>query len=145
MPVFTIFTQGRLGTRSGAIAGRRQGGSIGGRWEFPGGKTEEGETPQAALAREIREEFGAGISVGALLASADFSNNGMDYRVMAFEAVLTTPLRVLAEHEEIRWLSFGEIAALDLADSDRLLYETLRKEGFPAQPSGAAVFPRREG
>lgn len=127
------------------MARRRQGGSIGGRWEFPGGKTEEGESPQAALAREIQEEFGAEISAGALLASADFSNNGADYRVMAFEAVLKTPLRVL-EHEEVRWLPFEEIAALELAGSDRLLYETLRKEGFPANTAadGAAVFPRRE-
>jgi 8-oxo-dGTP diphosphatase len=107
------------------LAKRLPGGSMGGRWEFPGGKAEAGESPEETLKREIREEFGAEILVGAFLASTQFFHNTKEYTMMAFEAVLQTPIRELRAHEEIRWLAFEDIGCLDLADSDRRIYESL--------------------
>ncbi|MDR1626969.1 MAG: (deoxy)nucleoside triphosphate pyrophosphohydrolase [Spirochaetia bacterium] len=109
------------------LAKRRPGGSIGGCWEFPGGKVEAGESPEEALRREIREELGAEISVGALFVSFAFSNNGKDFLLKAFEARLETPIRKPGVHEEIRWLTLDEAEALDMADSDRKIHAELKK------------------
>ncbi len=108
------------------VAKRLPGGSMGGRWEFPGGKAEAGESPEAALEREFLEEFAVPITVGEHLVSAEFRNNGKDYRLLAFSAELGEGLLDLKEHEEIRWLRLEEIESLDLADSDREIYRQLR-------------------
>jgi 8-oxo-dGTP diphosphatase len=111
------------------VAKRLPGGSMGSRWEFPGGKTEAGESPREALAREIREELGAEISVGGNLAAVEFFNEGRRYCLLAFEAALKTPIRKLGAHEEIRWLRWEEIANLELSDSDREVFEKLSGTG----------------
>ena len=100
---------------------------MGGRWEFPGGKAEPGESPEEALKREIFEEFSVSVRVGGFLVSTTFHHGGAEYRLYAFEAFLDSFELVLAEHEEVRWLSFGDISAFDLADSDRRVYELLRQ------------------
>jgi 8-oxo-dGTP diphosphatase len=109
------------------LAKRLPGGNMGGRWEFPGGKAEAGESPGEALRREIREEFGAEISVGAALGSVSFSNNGVDFSLIVFDARLETPIGELRVHEEIRWLTLDEAGALNLTDSDRMVYEKLKR------------------
>jgi 8-oxo-dGTP diphosphatase len=111
------------------VAKRLPGGSMGGRWEFPGGKAEAGESPEDALAREMREEFGAEVSVGAHILTTRFSNAGKDYCLMVFDAAFKTPPGNLNAHEEIRWLPLEKIGELDLADSDRKIYEKLRTGG----------------
>ncbi|MCL1818086.1 MAG: NUDIX domain-containing protein [Spirochaetaceae bacterium] len=98
---------------------------MGGRWEFPGGKAEEGESAEEALVREIQEEFGARISVGTPLCQTWFSNGNREYILTVFEAVLETPILILKEHEEIRWLRWKEIGSMELSDSDREIYERL--------------------
>ena len=108
------------------LAKRLPGGSMGGRWEFPGGKAEEGESPEAALEREFREEFEIPLKVGKHLVSTTFRNREKEFTLLAFAGVVEAEISVLAEHEEVRWLPLTEIAELDLADSDRKIYELLR-------------------
>ena len=98
---------------------------MGGRWEFPGGKVESGESPEEALGREMLEEFGARASAGIRLCETRFSNKDKEYILIVFEAVLETPILDLKEHEEVRWLPWEDIGGLELADSDRGVYETL--------------------
>jgi 8-oxo-dGTP diphosphatase len=101
------------------IALRNPGSSIGESWEFPGGKAEEGEAPDAALVREFREELGVPVSTGALLYEGNFSNKGDEYRLMAFEVELESTMFRLKEHQELRWAVIDELEELPMASSDR--------------------------
>jgi 8-oxo-dGTP diphosphatase len=114
------------------IARRVGGGDLGGKWEFPGGKVEEGESDEAALVREFREEFDLAVTVGPPLGSADFEHRGITRRLRArlvvFEGVpaLRPVLRpVLREHTEWKWAALEEIEGLDFAGSDRKLLPAL--------------------
>lgn len=110
---------------------RKPGTSIGVRWEFPGGKMEEGETPQEALAREYREELSLDIAVGEFLLEGRFSNNGKEYLLKAYRIELLSPeedIR-LSEHSEYRWADPEELAILDFPPSDEMIRDFLLKEG----------------
>jgi 8-oxo-dGTP diphosphatase len=107
------------------IARRRPGKHMGGKWEFPGGKIEPGESPEESLARELREELDVRARVGELLCCAFYEGDGvslelMVYRVMDFEG---TP--ALQEHDEMRWVAPKDLHSYDLADSDRRVVESL--------------------
>ena len=107
------------------IARRLPGGSMGEKWEFPGGKVEPGETDKAALAREFSEEFSVGVQVGTPVASARFEHCGRPIELGAFQVFLDSEDFVLTEHTEWRWAEFEEISTLDFADSDRKLLPQL--------------------
>jgi 8-oxo-dGTP diphosphatase len=108
------------------IARRKPGGDLGGKWEFPGGKTEQGETDVAALIREFQEEFGIHIQTGPFLGSASFEHHNRTYLLRAYLISFTEKEFSLAEHSEWRWAEFGEIERLDFAGSDRLLFPALQ-------------------
>jgi 8-oxo-dGTP diphosphatase len=107
------------------IARRKAGGDLGGKWEFPGGKAEEGESDQAALLREYREEFGLSITAGPLLASASFEHKGSTFCLNAYRVFFSEAEIRLIEHSEQRWASLAEIETLDFAGSDRKLLAEL--------------------
>ncbi|MDR3304185.1 MAG: (deoxy)nucleoside triphosphate pyrophosphohydrolase [Treponema sp.] len=107
------------------IAKRVQGGAMGGKWEFPGGKVEEGESDEQALAREYAEEFGVEIAVGQLVGCAAFEHKGPRH-LAAYRVALRAGAVKLVEHTEVRWVTLAEIEALDFADSDRALLPSLR-------------------
>ena len=88
------------------------------KFEFPGGKVEAGETPEAALVREIREELAYEIEVGALLMTVehvypDFKITLHGYSCTAADRALT-----LTEHVAAVWLPAEELASLDWAAAD---------------------------
>ena len=97
-------------------AKRNQDKSQGGKWEFPGGKPEEGETLEGALMREIREELGIDIRVLRLF---DQSITG-DIELVAFscELVAVKP-SASTDHSELRWLKEEELSGLDWAEADK--------------------------
>jgi 8-oxo-dGTP diphosphatase len=104
------------------IAKRGPAMSLGGKWEFPGGKVEAGEHPQYALVREIKEELGIDIEVGELLGrgSADLGQIVVDLDVYAAswrrDQKSSTPTP--HEHAELRWVTGEDLAALDWAEAD---------------------------
>ncbi len=95
-----------------------------GRWEFPGGKVEDGETPDAALVREIAEELGVTIEVRRWLTGAVPIGTVYELRVAIAEIVGGEPEPV--EHDEVRWLTADELDEVDWLDPDRPFLPELR-------------------
>lgn len=100
-----------------------------GRWEFPGGKLEPGESPAEAIQREIREELNAEIQLGKLLAIAEEDTPNFHLTLFCYLALLQpgSPLE-LKEAAEGRWLTRDELFSVDWLPADRKLAEILYAE-----------------
>jgi len=102
------------------VAKRPPGGDLGGRWEFPGGKLEQGESDADAVAREFMEEFGVRAEADRLLGEGSFVHRGTRRSLAAWLADLDPGAEPLPlEHREARWATANELGDLDLADSDK--------------------------
>ncbi len=106
---------------------RLPGGSVGGLWEFPGGKVDSGETPREALAREWMEETGLKVSVGEELARGGFIHKGTQRELIAFRVLLDDDEvhPALIEHDDWRWATTDEISQLPLVESDLCVLDAL--------------------
>lgn len=90
---------------------------LAGRWEFPGGKVEPGETPDAALVREVGEELGCVIEVTGWLAGSAPIGTTYELRVALARLVDGDPHP--HEHDAVRWLGPGELGEVDWLEPDR--------------------------
>ena len=113
------------------VAKRIQKGDMGGRWEFPGGKIEDGEDFEAAIHREINEEFGCGVQVFEQLAYGTFIHASKECSVTAFRVSfendgVKTPF-VLTEHTETKWVNPCDIENLNFVDSDLNLFPQIKE------------------
>ena len=87
-------------------------------WEFPGGKVEPGETPEAALMREICEELAVEISVGELLTTVEYDYPNFHLTMHCYLCRLIGGELWLLEHEAARWLGKGELYSVEWLPAD---------------------------
>ena len=107
------------------FATQRGYGDFKGGWEFPGGKIEEGETPQEALIREISEELDTEIVVGELIETIEYDYPTFHLSMDCFWAEIVSGDLVLKEHEAAKWLTKDELGTVEWLPADITLVEKI--------------------
>lgn len=98
---------------------RRGSGKNRGKWEFPGGKCEPGESCAEAAVREIREELAAGIEPGPEIAAVPVCSEDVELTVHFLLCRLADGEPVLLEHDAGMWVYPRKMTALDFMEADR--------------------------
>jgi 8-oxo-dGTP diphosphatase len=103
----------------------------GGKWEFPGGKLEDGEHPADALARELREELGIEATIGAELQRYAFHyDERPPVELIFFEVRQFTGVPVNYEFEQILWEECTNLSAYDFLEGDRGILDWLTANNY---------------
>jgi 8-oxo-dGTP diphosphatase len=97
-------------------------------WEFPGGKMEQGETPEEALKREICEELSAEINVDELFGTVDYDYPKFHLTMHCYLCTLQTNAMHLNEHESARWLAKDELDSVKWLPTDKSIIDKLKNQ-----------------
>lgn len=112
------------------LATERGYGDYEGWWEFPGGKVEEGESPEQALAREIHEELNTTIEVGDYLCTAEYDYPAFHLSMRCYISKLVDESFELLEHHAARWLRASELDDVHWLPADLQVVEAIRTAGL---------------
>lgn len=107
------------------FATQRGYGEFKGFWEFPGGKMEEGETPQNALIREIREELETDIKVGELIETVEYDYPQFHLTMHCFACTVVSGDLELKEHKDAKWLTKDTLNSVEWLPADVVIVEKL--------------------
>lgn len=109
------------------FATQRGYGDFKGGWEFPGGKIEAEETPEAALKREIREELDTEIAVGELIDTIEYDYPNFHLSMYCFWCEIINGDLVLKEHEAAKWLTKESLYSVEWLPADLSLIDKISK------------------
>lgn len=112
------------------FATERGYGEFKGGWEFPGGKIEEGETPEEALKREIREELDTEIEVGELIDTVEYDYPKFHLSMDCFLCNIIKGDLALKEHEAAKWLTEEHLEEVEWLPADAGLIGIIREKVF---------------
>lgn len=108
------------------ISQRLADDTLGGYWEFPGGKVEPGEELQAALLRELREELGVETEIGTEIHRIVHGYPDRDVRLYFFDAIIVAGEPQKLEVADLRWVTLDELMDYQFPEADRALLHQLR-------------------
>ncbi len=116
--------------RDGAVLATQRGyGAYKDFWEFPGGKIEAGETPEAALVREIGEELAVTVGPERYLLTVEYDYPAFHLSMDCFLCSIASGEPTLLEHESARWLDREHLLTVNWLPADLLIVERLKEEG----------------
>ena len=113
--------------RSGEYLLGKRSNKKGGKWEFPGGKREKGESIRSALKREIKEELGIEVSVRPPFFIQSFTDNQFEWRIHFCRCQILAGKEKSLEHDEIRWVSKKDLIEIEMPSSNRVAVEKLSR------------------
>ena len=112
------------------LATKRGSGNMAGKWEFPGGKIEPGETHQQALKREIMEELGIIISVNSFLLTIEYGYPEFHLVMHCYQCTILFGAPRLLTHSAVKWISPQELDSIDWLPADIQVVDYLKKHLF---------------
>lgn len=118
-----VYLDGRI-----LISRRAPGQSLAGMWEFPGGKVEQGETPQECIVRELDEELGVASVAGEILITTTYSYPGGTIELIAILVELKSTQFTLQVHDLYEWVGPYDLLSYDLAPADIPIAEEIIRQ-----------------
>jgi 8-oxo-dGTP diphosphatase len=109
------------------IAKRKPIKSLGGYWEFPGGKIEGNETPEDCLIRELQEEFSVQVEVDKHIKSVEHDYGKFKIFLMGYGGRIKSGTFKLVDHDEVAWIEPFELLTYNLAPADVPIAEEIIK------------------
>ena len=100
------------------IAKRRNGKSLAGKWEFPGGKVENDETEKEALKRELLEELGMNLAIHSRLGTNIYDYGDFKINLVAYKCQFIAATFTLTDHDKVAWVKKEDLLNYDLAEAD---------------------------
>ena len=112
------------------IAKRHSKDPLAGKWEFPGGKLETGETPEQCLEREIKEELRAEVEIGNFYDDNVYISKDQAIHLLFYWAQVVNGDVTPVVHDEIKWITVNELADFDFAPADVPIVKRLERENL---------------
>jgi 8-oxo-dGTP diphosphatase len=108
------------------IAQRNADKRLPGKWEFPGGKVEKGETPEKCLARELAEELDIDVEVGDCMGESVYRYDFGVVKILFYRAFWNGKDIVSKDHQAVQWASMDQLSEYDFTPADIPFVEKLK-------------------
>ncbi len=109
------------------IAQRAKKDALYEKWEFPGGKMEQGETDHECLKRELREELGIEVEVGDYFCTSYFEHKGTPMAMVVYYVPKYSGEIQLLDHKQVKWVTVDELDQYQFPDPDLPIIEKLKE------------------